>query len=248
MRSRADAGRRPALRLVAIALSLCGAAHLPQAVPAEPPGEAQVRRALERVKADPNLGKASKSRSLQWVESDSGEARPPQSGNFEWLVNLLRFLAETGRWLFWAVVLAIAALSLWQVWSFWQSRRPPSSAPELPPPTHVGELDIRPESLPADIGGAALARLAADDLRGALSLLYRGLLSRLAHRFAARVRVSTTERECLDLARAQLAADGARYAAGVVAAWQGLAYAARRPDAAEVAALCSEFEPALRIR
>ena len=46
-------------------------------------------------------------------------------------------------------------------------------------PTHVRDLDIRPETLPADIGAAARQLWERGEQRAALALLYRGMLSRL---------------------------------------------------------------------
>ena len=55
--------------------------------------------------------------------------------------------------------------------------------------SHVRDLDVRPESLPDDVGAAAWALWQAGKVPAALSLLYRGALSRLIHRFEVPITV-----------------------------------------------------------
>ena len=71
-------------------------------------------------------------------------------------------------------------------------------------PSHVRELDIRPESLPADIGAAVRELWLAGERRAALSLLYRGALSRLVHSYQVAIGDASTEGDCVRLARAAL--------------------------------------------
>ena len=80
------------------------------------------------------------------------------------------------------------------------SARAPRGDDAFVAPTHVRDLDIRPESLPDDIGAAARALWDRGEHRAALALLYRGLLSRLAHVHRLPIRDSSTEGDCLALA------------------------------------------------
>jgi hypothetical protein len=109
----------------------------------------------------------------------------------------------------------------------------------------VRDLDIRPASLPDDIGSAALALWERGEQRAALALLYRGLLSRLVHVHGVPIRASSTEGECLSLARPRLADAGARYAARLVEIWGGAVYGGLLPPTPAVQALCGEFAAAL---
>ena len=84
------------------------------------------------------------------------------------------------------------AISLWgwvcvAIWVIrtLSARSPAGRAPPPPAVSRVSGLDIRPDSLPEDVGAAALALLEAERTRDALSLLYRGALSRAVHRFGA---------------------------------------------------------------
>ena len=110
------------------------------------------------------------------------------------------------------------------------------------PPSHVNDLDIRPDSLPDDIAGSARLLWQRGEQRAALSLLYRGALSRLVHDHGVAVRSASTEGECVALARAALPAAGGAFFEGLVGAWQIAVYAARWPDAASVAALFDGFD------
>jgi hypothetical protein len=107
-------------------------------------------------------------------------------------------------------------------------------------------LDVRPESLPTDIGSSARALLDAGRLREALSMLYRGALSRAIHRHSLVVLESFTEGEVLSAVRRQLNEAAAQYFAQLLSLWQREVYAADRPAAESVAKLCSDFEPALQ--
>jgi hypothetical protein len=144
--------------------------------------------------------------------------------------------------LFWAlIVLALGLLGLFILRTVQRFRyEGPTHVADLP--THVRELDIRPESLPRDIGAAALQLWERDDHRGALALLYRGLLSRLVHGHGVPIRESSTEADCLTLAVPRLEASVASYAAGLVRVWQHAIYGAREPAAEEMRTLCARFD------
>ena len=107
------------------------------------------------------------------------------------------------------------------------------------------ELDIRPESLPDDIGAAALALWQQEQGRAALSLLYRGALSRLVHGHGVPVRAASTEGECVQLAARHVAPSASAFFGRLVGLWLGTVYGAHAPDAAVVLALCADFESQL---
>jgi hypothetical protein len=108
-------------------------------------------------------------------------------------------------------------------------------------PTHVRDLDIRPESLPSDIGAAARQLWDSGEHRAALALLYRGLLSRLAHVHKVPIRDSTTEGDCLSLAVQHVDETRHAYVAQLVRTWQRAVYGGAEPDTATVHALCDAF-------
>ena len=109
-------------------------------------------------------------------------------------------------------------------------------------PSHVRELDIRPESLPADIGAAVRELWLAGERRAALSLLYRGTLSRLVHSYAVAIGDASTEGDCVRLARAALPAPRADFVAALVHAWQLAVYGDRPLATEHVLRLCADFD------
>jgi len=115
-------------------------------------------------------------------------------------------------------------------------------------PSHVRDLDIRPESLPDDIAGAARALWQRGEQRACLSLLYRGALSRLVHGHAVPIRAASTEGECVRLAADVLPPEGSGFVERLVQAWLLSVYGARAPEAAGVLALCDEFDTRLPAR
>jgi hypothetical protein len=105
----------------------------------------------------------------------------------------------------------------------------------------VLDLDIRPDSLPDDVGSAALALSRAGRLREALSLLYRASLSRAINRFGVAIGPSLTEREALGAVRASLDETRAHYFADLVMMWQRVVYAGEAVAPDEIASLCTRF-------
>jgi hypothetical protein len=107
-------------------------------------------------------------------------------------------------------------------------------------------LDIRPESLPANIGQAARKLWSNGERRAALSLLYRGLLSRLTHVHRIPITDSSTEGDCLVLVSAsRMAPKTGDYCARLVRAWQGVVYGGGAAADEAIYALCDEFSGAL---
>jgi len=111
--------------------------------------------------------------------------------------------------------------------------------------SHVRDLDVRPESLPDDVGAAAWALWQAGRVPEALSLLYRGALSRLIHKYRVPITSSATEGECLELARPRLEAPALRYVTQVVRAWEASTYGGRALSTAMGEALCTGFRERL---
>lgn len=233
---------------------LCGAAVLtivlsvPVAAAPEVgrPSEAQVTAAVAKLKNDPNLAGARKIRVLRWAGNRT-EEKPP-SDLPDWLQQIARFFAwigEAGRYAVWAacaVLVGVLAVYLLRI----LPRRWQKSAPvSFNPPTHVQDLDIRPESLPDDIGAASRKLWDRGEHRAALALLYRGCLSRLVHAHSVPIRDSTTEGECIELAARSLAAAAAGYVSRLVRVWQRAVYRGEEASPETVFELCNSFRSAL---
>jgi hypothetical protein len=205
------------------------------------PAPAAVQAAVETLRHDPNLSHDKTVRSLHWVDGQK-PPEPPKDAP-PWIVSLFQFLASSASLLIWvagAIGLAVAMV--------WLSRviKARQSAPRVAAAqggSRVQDLDIDPNSLPADVGAAALNLLEAGRTREALSLLYRGSLSRVVHRFAVAVGESFTEGEALRAVGQRLDQPRVRYFSALVALWQRVVYAAEVPAPESVAVLCREFAP-----
>jgi hypothetical protein len=235
---------RPEL-VACVAALLLAAPAIPAA---DPLSEAEITQAIEKVKADPALQTERTQRMLQWDEEP--KKKNPKRNKwwdriadlFGWIGDLFGWIAQVSQMLMWLVIAALVALLALVLAKLFVNSRPQPGTRNPLAPTHVRDLDIRPESLPADIGATARALWERGEHRAALALLYRGMLSRLAHSFAVPIRDSSTEGDCLALASRALDARQLDYVTRLVRAWQLAIYAGRRIDDAVVHELCDAFD------
>ena len=245
MRSRPDLPRFVMLLLLAAASPAFGDTTTPAPTPQE------VDRAIEAVKADPKLARKKTVRRLTWEsksdkkKKEKAETKERRKSNWKWLRwigDLFGWIAESSRMLFWLLIAALVAVLAVVVYRLFTTRMPRSTGKRFVAPTHVQDLDIRPESLPDDIGAAARRLWDQGDQRAALALLYRGLLSRLAHVYEVPIRDSSTEGDCLLLASRVIEADRLEYATRLVRTWQRAIYGGQNIDAAVAHELCASFD------
>lgn len=224
-----------------LALALCASSAPAQP---EPPSPEQVREATEAVFHHPDLRRFEPGRELRFKRDDVPPDERP-STNLDWWRAIVQAIAEGGRWAAWLLGAAAVALLLVYL-RRWLAVRGDDDAKRVRAlPSHVRDLDIRPESLPDDVGAAARKLWLAGDARAALSLLYRGALSRLVHEQSVPVRAASTEGECITLASRHARADSSAFFARLVALWQLAVYGAHPPESARVLALCDEFDASL---
>jgi len=256
LRSRADGGRARAasrrvatvlafVAMVVVTLLAVSAAQAQASAPASMPAPgrprlevAAVETAASAVRADPDLGGFRTERT--WRFKVRGRDEPVSADPF-WL-NLARWLAEGSRglvWLLGAVLLALLLVSA-RRWLAVHGDALHTRGARLP--SHVRELDIRPESLPDDIGAAVRELWLAGERRAALSLLYRGALSRLVHSYQVAIEDASTEGDCIRLARAALPAERSDFVAALVGAWQLAVYGDRPLRSEDVLRLCADFD------
>ena len=199
----------------------------------------RVEAAASAVRADPDLGGVRKEST--WRFRDSAQPDPP-TPPLPWLVALARWLAEGGRvlvWLLAAVVLAVVLVTA-RRWLAVHGDSIGTRGVRLP--SHVRELDIRPESLHVDIGAAVRELWLAGERRAALSLLYRGALSRLVHSYQVAIGDASTEGDCIRLARAALPPPRGDFVTALVDAWQLAVYGGRPLATEHVLRLCADFD------
>jgi hypothetical protein len=198
------------------------------------------------VQADPNLAPEKTVRTLKWVrQSNREEPSGDTSGLLKWFAELMGWFAQTARIVIWVFVALLAGLLAVFVLRMVRKRSPSMGPGRKVIPTHVQDLDIRPESLPDNIGAAARTLWDNGDQRGSLSLLYRGLLSRLVHVHEVPIRDSSTEGDTLQMTATRLSEDKRDYVTRLVQIWQRAVYGGQQPETGSLYGLCDEFAPAL---
>lgn len=233
-------GPRAALVLLALALTLGMPPHEVYAASQAPTTSAAKQR-IEAILRRPEFSTKKTIETWRYVGKEDKQATRDAP-------DLAAFFTLLGRGLAWLVkgllYLALFAAIIWLIiyrarWLHWMRGIKPALAYQ--PPAQLFGLDIRPESLPANIAEAAIQLWHAGDTRGALSLLYRGALSRLATRDGVALKASDTEGDCLRAAARALDPVNSGYFARLTSAWQMAAYAGRAPQGAEGEALCRDF-------
>ncbi|HJR68898.1 MAG TPA: DUF4129 domain-containing protein [Gammaproteobacteria bacterium] len=243
---------RNVLLTAALLLTAAGGAGQPEApfVPGTVPGYDEVRKALDKVENDPNIAPERTVRTLRWVDRtrQSSDEAGWLNALARWFRGLFEWVAVSGRAIVWVLGGLLAVLVVVYVVQLVRKRGLPRAPPRFVAPSHVRDLDIRPESLPDDVGAAALSLWSSGEQRAALALLYRGLLSRLVHVHDVPIRASATEGECVALARTRLRSASTAYAERMIGTWTAAVYGGVAPATTEVEALCGEFAGALAPR
>lgn len=162
------------------------------------------------------------------------EYRPPPEPNLSGF-EAIRFLA-------WAGLFVLVGFLLYLIFrnvspGFW--RRNNDDA-QVIPPSSIGSLDIRPESLPKNIGDVARNLMLQHEYRAALSLLYRGALSVLAHRDRVPFTSSDTEQDCINRVTAAEVASLSFFVT-LTHDWLQEAYAHQTQEQARLLSLCQEW-------
>jgi hypothetical protein len=206
-------------------------------------GQAEITRAIATVKADPNLATQRTIKTLRWTRTAAKRSRMPAW--LIWIVGLFRWLDQSARLLVWGAAAGLAALLVVYIVRTVRGHGGRRSEERFVAPTHVRDLDIRPESLPDDVGTAARVLWDRGDHRGALALLYRGMLSRFAHVHRIPIRDSSTEGDCLAMSASHLTQGGREYASCLVRVWRRFVYGGHDAQAAAVYLLCDGFASAL---
>lgn len=206
----------------------------------------QVRQAASAVQADPSFGSSHIERELRWKKPDEPvkNDKPPKRES-SWLDGLGRWLAESGRLLMWLLGAIGVAVLLVCVRRWVLAYGGIGTSGRVVLPSHVRDLDIRPDSLPDDIAAAARAMWMQGQHRTSLSLLYRGALSRLVHHHAVPIRAASTEDDCVALAGKVLPQEAGAFFEHLVKAWLLLVYGAHAPDNELVMSLCDRFDAQL---
>jgi len=239
--ARAEAAR-PALAsgaaalLAAVAIAF-GLACTPPPAWADEPSKAA--REIRGVLAQPEFGHDARVRRIHYVGPEwKAKETPRKPTDWSWLAEWLELASRGLRGLAWAGAILAGAFILYHVARQVRLRGRARGARERP--DFLFGLDVRPESLPDDVAGAAEALVRQGAVREALSLLYRASLVRFIEEGVEFLR-SDTEGDCLR--RAERAARPTRraYFERLVSAWRLLAYGHRSIAPSEAIAFAQEW-------
>jgi hypothetical protein len=233
-----------AFATVAMPLAASPVQPVPLTANSDTPQPTEIARALEKVKADPNLATDRTIKSLRWRDSTAPK-RSHLPAWLLWIAGLFRWLGESARLLVWCSVTVLTGLLVVFITRLVHGYAAAARGERFVAPTHVRDLDIRPESLPDDVGRAARALWDRGEHRASLALLYRGLLSRLAHVHRVPIRDSSTEGDCLALAATRLAPAKREYTVQLVRVWQRAVYGREDVPGIAVHVLCDGFAAAM---
>lgn len=174
---------------------------------------------------------------LTWQPKKKSTPTRELPGWLGWIGRQVERVARLARLAVWPVA---AALVAWLV-VLWQRQRPGVVREADAPPDVIFGIDVRPESLPADVPAHARTLIAQGQVTAALGLLYRAALSALIHRHGVRFSAGDTEGECVHRARPVLSSPSLDYFRALIASWQLAAYARVPPGATQALALCDEW-------
>ena len=99
---------RSRLRVLTLALLL---AVLPMVARGQAPTRNEIKHAVDKVKADPNLAPQKTVRTLKWVHENDPEPPDPDSrGLLKWFLDLMGWFAQSARIVIWVGVALLTGL------------------------------------------------------------------------------------------------------------------------------------------
>lgn len=204
------------------------AAPVAEAAPASP------KQTIEEVKAHPDFTVHKVKERVPKPSSSSGSG---WNGPADWLITL-------GQLLLYLVLGAAVGFLLWLIWRYRHVfKRGGLSLPgkRTPPPARVVMgMDVAPESLPPDIPTAAMELWRVGRRQEAMSLLYRGSISRLIAASGVEIAESDTESDCVRRVVAE-APPHAGYFSGLTEIWMSMAYGRTPPAEEAMRELCTRW-------
>lgn len=209
------------------------------------PDESSLEAQLDTIFARPEFGGERIEKGVRLKKKAVPEPSTEESGLVDFVMTLLRFVAEAGIWAFYALLAALAVFALLRSLPYLRSagwRRPTKEAVTR----SEGEWIRRDAGVVLD-GALVRARALAREGRAleALSLLYVASLEVLSSRRRLELSHDATEGECLRAVRRRAPADEAARFAAITRAWQLAAYRGELPAEAELEHLLAVAAPIL---
>lgn len=221
-----NAGAGAALVFLTFCAALGGA---PQAA-AQSAQDSDPAQVIEEVLADEEFGSTTTVK--RWNPGGEKSSTPS--------LNLFGMLATVLELAVWAAVIGLIVWLIYRIVVGAAGMGGKTREKKVAPTTAFG-LDIRPESLPADVAAAAWAAWTAGRPIEALSLLYRGSIANLVERDGLVIDESDTERDCLMRVRDLADHEKLGYFRSLTDTWQLTAYGRRTPAETSVRALCDAW-------
>lgn len=178
----------------------------------------------------------------EWVPKEQDK---PEEASSDWLESLrplfefildladriAKMLAGGSKFLVWVGAGILIALILWRYAKIrqWLGRYFPDRDDRFTPPKELFGMDIRPESLPDDIGSTYRELIRQQHKREALSLMYRGVLSHLINTHHVHIYASQTENECCAIVKKYRSEPETSFFTDLTALWLTTAYGHREP-------------------
>ncbi|MCG8427273.1 MAG: DUF4129 domain-containing protein [Chromatiales bacterium] len=213
----------------------------------------QARPIIEEVLADKAFGELEERRYWKYIGETEEEEEIDEDSwfveFFKWLLDVLagffKGFASVGEAVMWIAGTAVVIYLVYHIAKnkgWFSLGRPQRLQNKKAAPVQLFGLDIRPDQLPDDPAAEAKRLVEAGDLRGALSLLYRGALMRLVTEQHIEIPDSATEGECVRLVARHQPAEEAYYFGRLTDDWLKMAYAHIAPQPERLLDLCSQWQ------
>ncbi len=162
----------------------------------------------------------------------------------KWMRNIPKFSSvvfETIAWGLCSLLIIFIAYKIGQNRQWFQYFK---KAPQrrIKAPLKLFGLDLSEKSLPDDIIRKVKYLLKNNEIRKALSLLYRGALVRLINDFNLQISVSATENECIRLVKLQREKKEATFFKTLTQIWLAMAYGHITPDKKLLEEVCQNWQ------
>ena len=215
---------------------------------AQSPHRAQAKTLIGEVLAGPDFGSTREVQRWTYVGVES----EPDTDREEWgadlprlhaLLEWLRLAAEPIRWGLALAAAVLVALLLRKILRDLPTGGRGRRRTRHRPGAAARSMGSNPSTpaLPNDIPAAARGLLAAGEARAALALLYRAGVARL-RALGLTIPPGATEGECLHLAAQTRPAAEVAYLRRLTRLWQGIAYADRQPQKADLDSLLAQWQ------
>jgi len=187
------------------------------------------------------MGKKETRRGLEYIGEDDFDD-DKDGFDFSGFADLIVYLAQTFKILLILIIVILIAVAILQrdKWLHLLGIGDRQKKEEAVIESLFG-MDLRPDSLPDDIASSARQLAENNDLRGALSLLYRGVLSILVNHDKLAITSAHTENEILTLANNEIKSSRKSYLGQLTNEWIRTAYSQSISTKDLVLSLCDQW-------